>query len=62
MKRYPHDRTVQRYQAPDGLHIAWEDSSNGEIYGSVLHGDAADSALRADDLDPNEFWAEVRQV
>lgn len=58
-KRSENDRTVVRYQAPDGLHIAWEDSATGETYGAILQGDAALAALRADGVDPDQFWPEI---
>lgn len=60
-KRRSDDITVQRYLSSDGLHIAWKDSSTGEVYGGIFHGDAADAALQADGLNPAEFWPEVGQ-
>ena len=60
-RRDPSDETVQRYQDPDGLHIAWRDHATGETYGAIIRGDAATDALVAEGLNPDEFWPEINR-
>ncbi|MEW1834538.1 hypothetical protein [Microbacterium sp. NPDC079995] len=60
-RRHDRDETVQRFQAPDGLHIWWRDHETGDLYGGIAPGEAGEAALRSEGVDPHQFWREIGQ-
>ena len=57
-RRHDNDERVRLFLESDGLHIAWEDSNTGEVYGGVAPGEEGRSVLMAEGVDPDTFFAE----